>query len=132
MGQRLSAFITDAALAATLAAAENGFFAGEPPSPAETQDAPLSWSAQDLSAAFGAAGFAVETAAIEHTEERVIGASDLSLWFDGGKSPWGRYMQAQLGNDDFTRIKACLGERAQTGPLLWQWQSVLVKARLLP
>jgi putative ATPase len=134
MGQRLSAFITDAVLAGTLIPAENAFFTGEPAGTAADapNDAPWAWTAHDLTAAFSAAGFAVETALIGHAEERLIGAGDLSLWFDGEKSPWGRYMQARLDAADFTHIKACLGERAKTGPLLWQWQSVMVKARLLP
>jgi putative ATPase len=139
MGQRLSAFIGDEGLAARLAAAENAFFKGkDPPCPGEgapslEDNVPpdvsrWSWTAEDVAAAFAAAGFSPTATVIDHREERIIGETDLAHWFDPAKSPWGTFIHETLGEADFADVKARISGQAQSGPLAWRWRSVLVKA----
>jgi putative ATPase len=145
MGQRLSAFIGDEGLAARLAAAEDQFFArsgansgGDKNGGANNGGAdasPWSWTAEDVQAAFSAAGFFAEAmvtiTTIERREERIVGESDLAHWFDREKSPWGKFISEKLGTADFLEARKRIGEKAKTGPLTWQWRSVLLKAALV-
>ncbi|MDR1095678.1 MAG: hypothetical protein LBL31_04760, partial [Spirochaetaceae bacterium] len=126
-GQRLSVFIEieDANLAAQLAAAEDAFFAGDG---ASREAAPWAWTAEDLVAAFAAAGFVPVVTDIEHREERIVGEADLAHWFDRAKSPWGKFIGAHVGEAAFAEMKARISAQAKTGPLVWRWKSVLVKA----
>ena len=124
-GQRLSAFIGDEALAARLAAAEDAFFKGEGATPDASR---WSWTAEDIAAAFSAAGFSAAVTVVERHEERIIGESDLAHWFDPEKSPWGMFISKTLGEADFADVKARIGGRAKSGPLDWRWRSALVKA----
>jgi putative ATPase len=121
-GQRLSAFIPveQDALSARLAAAEDAFF-GDPAQP-------WSWTTEDVTAAFAAAGFSTTVTDIAHREERIVGAADLAHWFDHEKSPWGKFIFEKIGENDFTETKNQIGSQTKTGPLVWQWRSVLVKA----
>ena len=130
MGQRLSAFVGDEALAARLAAAEDAFFKRD----GATRDTPASrwsWTAEDVVAAFSAAGFSVDATAdvtiIERREERIIGESDLAHWFDREKSPWGTFIGEKLGEADFAEVKARIERQAKSGPLEWRWRSVVIK-----
>jgi putative ATPase len=133
MGQRLSAFVGDEALAARLAAAEDTFF-GPVSLRAATEERASgtrwSWTAEDVAAAFAAAGFSAEATVtiIDHREERIIGENDLAHWFDPEKSPWGTFIRETLGAADFADVKVHIGGRAKSGPLEWRWRSVLVKA----
>ncbi|MDR1230607.1 MAG: recombinase RarA, partial [Spirochaetaceae bacterium] len=120
-GQRLSAFIEDADLASQLAAAEDAFFAED--------TAPWAWTAEDLAAAFTAAGFSPAVTDIEHREERIIGEADLAHWFDGEKSPWGKFIGEKVGETAFAEMKARIGAQSKTGPLVWRWKSVLFQAK---
>ena len=127
MGQRLSAFIGDEALAARLAAAEDAFFKGNGPDASR-----WSWTAEDIAAAFAAAGFSADVTIVERREERIIGENDLAHWFDPEKSPWGTFISEKLGEADFADVKAHIGGQAKSGPLEWRWRSVLVKAAVPP
>jgi putative ATPase len=121
-GQRLSAFIPieQDALSARLAAAEDAFF-GDPAQP-------WSWTTEDMTAAFAAAGFSTAVTDIAHREERIVGAADLAHWFDPEKSPWGKFIFARMGATDFVEAKTQIGSQTKTGPLVWRWRSILVKA----
>jgi putative ATPase len=134
MGQRLSAFVGDGdeGLAKRLAAAEDMFFARGGDNDGGADASPWSWTADDVKAAFSAAGFFAEVTVtiLERREERIIGESDLAHWFDREKSPWGKFISEKLGTADFLEAQKRIGEKAKTGPLVWQWRSVLLKAAL--
>jgi putative ATPase len=130
LGERISRFIAEAGLAEQLRQAEEAFFSASGDAGANAGgDQSLLWDAADLEAAFRAAGFDLNSTLIEQHEERLIGASDLDLWFDSKHSRWGAFIRDRLGDQDFGRVEGAMRELATQGPLSWKWQSLLVSAR---
>jgi putative ATPase len=84
------------------------------------------WNEQTIQTAFSAAGLQTEIKIIDQKEERLILEKDIQAWFDSEKSSWGSYVHKRLGQEDFIRAKTLLQERAQKGPILWTWKSLLI------
>jgi putative ATPase len=119
-GQRLSRFLA-AEDRARLEAAEASFFAD----PSQVR---LSWTPEELAAAFKDAGFAVDVADADDEEERRIGERELAAWFDAEKSSWGAHMRRALGDAEFVRLRAAVRELVEQGPLPWKRGAVLLRA----
>jgi putative ATPase len=139
-------------LAARLAAAEERFFtpppntappnktpfggpfggltggAAPPPNTAPPNKAPFGggWDGETLETAFREAGFDTALKVLDQREERLLSGRDLAAWFDREKSSWGARIGKELGDEDFSRIRGLLEERAARGPLLWRWKSILL------
>jgi putative ATPase len=118
-----SAAANAAGLFAELAAAEDAFFAS-------LDDERLTWTAETLEACFRDAGLSVNLAVIEQREERLLTKRDIDSWFDAEKSSWGTFIARAIGGTGFAEAKRLLTERARQGPLEWQWQSLLMDARV--
>jgi hypothetical protein len=129
LGERISRILRDEcgaspSLTAPLATAEHRFFNEE-----NRDDATLTWDEKTLEASFSDAGFTTSVQTLAQQESRLITERDLNTWFDREKSSWGAFIAAALGDALFLSMKTLLHERTKQGPLLWQWQSVLLKAR---
>jgi putative ATPase len=120
LGERISRFIGAGELADKLREAEEAFFSG---------DSPLFWESGEAEAAFREAGFEAAGEIIDQKEERLISAADLGLWFDGERSRWGGFIKSRLGDKDFAALEALMREAVATGPLTWNWKSILLRAR---
>jgi putative ATPase len=120
LGERISRFIGEEALAKKLRKAEEAFFSG---------DSFLFWERETLESAFQEAGFEPRGECIGQSEERLITGADLGLWFDGEQSRWGRFIRGELGDRDLRRLEKAMRERASQGPLTWKWTCLLVTAR---
>ncbi|MDR2135210.1 MAG: AAA family ATPase [Treponema sp.] len=120
LGERISRFIADGGLAEKLRQAEDAFFSG---------DDALFWDAAAPEAAFAGAGFEVRSEIIGQSEERLLGAADLDLWFDSAHSRWGAFIRDRLGDADFRLVETAIRELARQGPLSWRWKSLLLTAR---
>jgi hypothetical protein len=83
---------------------------------------------ETITSAFFTAGFSLAVTDIEHREERIVGETDLAHWFDRAKSPWGKFIGEKVGEAAFAEMKARISAQSKTGPLVWRWKSVLVKA----
>jgi putative ATPase len=81
-----------------------------------------------LQTSFSKAGFTVEMAVFDQTEERVISEQEIELWFNTEKSKWGNYIYCALGREIFYDAKSILQERAKQGPVNRKWKTILVKA----
>jgi putative ATPase len=114
---------------AALAEAEEAFFkdAGAAGAAASAGSGRWTWDAETLERSFTAAGFKVALTRLEQSEERLLTERDMALWFDPRRSSWGKFMQQQLGADDFRALAGMLREKAAQGPLLWKWQSLLLR-----
>jgi putative ATPase len=120
LGERISRFIGAEGLAKKLRKAEEAFFNG---------NSSLFWEGETLESAFREAGFELRSELVDQSEERLITATDLGLWFDAEHSRWGNCIRAALGDRDFKRLEALTRERALQGPLTWKWKCLLVTAR---
>jgi putative ATPase len=105
-----------------LAAAEEAFFQD-----AAAGSGRWTWDAETLERSFTAAGFSVALTRLEQSEERLLTERDMALWFDPARSSWGKFMRRQLGDRDFRSLQDMLREKARQGPVLWQWQSLLLR-----
>jgi putative ATPase len=65
---------------------------------------------------------------LDQREERLLSGKDIDGWFDREKSSWGLFMHKTLGENSFLAVKNALEETIKAGPLLWRWQSFLIKA----
>ncbi|OHE70095.1 MAG: recombinase RarA, partial [Treponema sp. GWB1_62_6] len=130
-GERISRVLAEECgaeteLAGRVAAAEEAFFAPGAAAAVvggaggDAGRARWTWTAEDLAAAFRAAGFSVEASMLERTEERLVTEREAAAWFDAGKSPWGAAVLASLGGPDFARAREVLERRAANGPLPWK------------
>jgi putative ATPase len=127
LGERISRILGAEHKAATcvaaLAEAEEAFFRD-----AETAGSGRwTWDAETLERGFAAAGFKVALTVLEQSEERLLTERDMALWFDPGRSTWGKFMHQQLGDGDFRALSDMLREKARQGPVLWKWQSLLLR-----
>jgi putative ATPase len=103
---------------AALADAEEAFF----------QDSGRwTWDAETLERSFAAAGFTVSLVPLEQSEERLLTERDMALWFDPARSSWGKFIHKQVGADTFQALSDMLREKAAQGPVLWKWQSLLLR-----
>jgi putative ATPase len=122
LGERLSRILLQECgqkdLSSALEQAEDSFF---------KESADL-WEAEDFTAAFEEQGFTVSLDTIDQKEERLITEKDISVWFNTEQSRWGSFMAKTLKNDDFKAIEDALRARTATGPLLWKWKSICLKA----
>jgi putative ATPase len=92
------------------------------------QNTPGLWDEREIVNIFQAQGFTVNTTILEQKEERLITEKDLASWFNTEQSRWGSFMAQNLKKDDFEAIEKKLRQRIDKGPLLWQWQSICIKA----
>jgi putative ATPase len=125
LGERISRLLETApglseTALASFRQAETAFFSGENG---------RTWEPDELLEELEQAGFVVEADFLDQKEERLISAKDLAAWFDTEKSSWGSFMRSALGENAFPLIREALESRTQEGPLVWQWKSVLVRAR---
>ena len=125
LGERISRILldecnADKSLASALQQAEDSFF--------DSWD----WDEDTLTKAFKQAGFSVQTKLLKQNEERLISEKDLDTWFNRENSRWGSFIGQILAENDFFRIKELLQQRIQNGPILWNWESVLFNAIILP
>jgi putative ATPase len=102
--------------------AEESFFA-------ETAGGGWTWDGDTLKTAFEEAGFTVTLTSLDQQEERLITERDLSAWFDQDHSRWGIFIGKALGKTDFARTEELMRERIKQGPVIWKWQSILLKAQ---
>jgi putative ATPase len=105
--------------------AEEAFFVGRGKDAAR-----WNWDGELLERSFAAAGFKTSISEIDQKEERLLTGKDIQNWFDTERSPWGKHIAAALGEEEFTLIKNALAEKAKSGPVLWQWKSLLLTGRL--
>jgi putative ATPase len=128
LGERISRILGEdnktAGCVAALAEAEEAFFqtAGAAGSDRWT------WDAETLEHSFTAAGFDVALTRVEQSEERLLTERDMALWFDPARSSWGKFMHKQVGAGNFQALADMLREKARQGPILWKWQSLLLRA----
>jgi putative ATPase len=123
LGERISRILGDTAPGAALANAEKAFFQD-----AETAGAGRwTWDAETLEHSFAAAGFTVALSAVEQSEERLLTERDIALWFDPLRSSWGKFIHKKVGAENFQALSGMLREKAAQGPVLWRWQSLLLK-----
>jgi putative ATPase len=85
------------------------------------------WDAETLEHSFAAAGFSVDLSVVEQSEERLLTERDIALWFDPERSSWGKFIHTKVGSADFQALAAMLRDKAAGGPVLWKWQSILLK-----
>jgi putative ATPase len=111
-----------AELVQKLREAEESFFA-------EKGGGAWTWDGGTLKAAFEAADFTVTLTTLDQKEERLITERDLAAWFDQEHSRWGAFIGKALGKKDFTRAEELMRNRIKQGPIVWQWQSVMLKAK---
>jgi len=107
-------------LTAQLVEAEEAFFASP---------GPWDWTAEDLAGAFREGGLETDCRVIDQKEERLLTDQDLARWFDPGRSAWGDFIRERLGEEVFARLSRLLTERIREGPVVWQWQQVLLRGR---
>jgi len=88
----------------------------------------IRWDPESLEKSFLDAGFAVTKETVERQEERLISLRDISLWFDAEKSGWGAFIAESIGEKDFSEIRGILESRIGEGPVMWKWNSILIKA----
>jgi putative ATPase len=141
LGERISRVLAEecaapAELTEKLQAAEGLFFStGTITDAKETARPPLSgrlaWDGDTLEQSFTKAGFITTMVVREQREERLILERDIDNWFDGGHSSWGAFIAGQLGEEDFSRCRALLLERAKQGPLVWKWKSLVLRGTRL-
>jgi putative ATPase len=87
------------------------------------------WDGETLERSFTAAGFEVSLTRLDQSEERILTERDMALWFDPARSSWGKFIHKQVGAGDFRALSDLLREKARQGPILWKWQSLLLRAR---
>ncbi|MDR1931081.1 MAG: recombinase RarA, partial [Treponema sp.] len=117
LGERISRILSGP-LAVKLREAEEAFFtAGY-----------WTWTGETLEGAFSAAGFKTRLSVLDRREERLLTRRDIDRWFDKEKSAWGSRIAPLLGDGDFFTLRDMVRERAEQGPLLWQWKSLLLRA----
>jgi putative ATPase len=88
----------------------------------------IRWDPGSLEKSFVSAGFTVNKELVERQEERLISLRDISLWFDAEKSGWGAFIAESIGEKDFSEIRGILESRIGEGPVMWKWNSILIKA----
>ena len=124
LGERVSRILggdgKNAAPLAALAEAEEAFFR-------DAGSDRWAWDAETLERSFTAAGFQVSLTHLEQSEERLLTERDIAVWFDPARSSWGRFMSGRLGEGDFRTLADMLREKAAQGPVLWKWQSLLLR-----
>jgi len=86
-----------------------------------------SFTPEELTRAFAAAGCRTDITIIEQREERLLLKKDIDLWFGAGSS-WGRHIRERLGEADAAAVKSLLEERAKRGPVLWSWKAILSRS----
>jgi putative ATPase len=125
LGERISRILGEDNKAAdcvgALAEAEEAFFR-------DAGSGRWAWDAETLERSFTAAGFRVSLTRLEQSEERLLTERDIAVWFDPARSSWGKFMSERLGEGDFRALADMLREKARQGPVLWKWQSLLLKA----
>jgi len=132
MGERISRIIreqcgADERLAAAVATGEEQFFGEQL---LNAKSLPRNTEHQTLIHAFETQGLSVRTELICQSEERLIHEKDLAAWFDTERSRWGAFFGSFLSAPDFSQCKELLSQRIQQGPLLWEWKSVLLEAKI--
>jgi putative ATPase len=122
IGQRISRLIIeeDPSLAEKLGRAEDVFFSRQQELNA------WNWDAACLKDAFESRGFNVKTDILDQKEERLISAKDINAWFNKENSRWGVFMGKNLEPAEFSHTEELLTKRIQSGPLLWNWKSLLM------
>jgi putative ATPase len=114
---------------AALKEAENSFFSVKPYA---TDGKSIFWDAETVKNGFARAGFDVEIKVLEQQEERLLTEQDIARWFDSEKSSWGRAVYACTGAEYFDRLRKLLMGRAEQGPVLWKWKTLLCRGRKPP
>ena len=127
-GERISRILgedaNNAGPVSALAEAEEAFFQD----PGTAGAGRWTWDGETLERSFTAAGFQVSLTRLEQSEERLLTERDMALWFDPARSSWGKFMRKHLGEKNFRSLSGMLREKARQGPVLWKWQSLLLKA----
>jgi putative ATPase len=127
-GERISRILgaegATAPCVAALAEAEDAFFQEAGAGGAGR----WTWDGETLERSFAAAGFTVALSGVEQREERLLTERDMALWFDPLRSSWGKFIRTTLGEADFRALSDMLREKAAQGPVLWKWQSLLLRA----
>jgi putative ATPase len=133
LGERLSRVLREecgapGALTEKLAEAEEAFF--DQGGAAGAAGDRWGWKPETLEESFSREGFRTELRLLEQKEERMLTERDIDLWFSPERSGWGAFMLRRLGEGAFSELRDSLLERAKQGPLLWKWQSLLLRASL--
>jgi len=125
LGERISRILSvdcdEKALSKTLEENEEEFF----------KSANLGlWDESELIQVLKENGFTVDFQIIEQKEERLITEKDLALWFNSELSRWGAFMAKKMEKTVFLAIEDALRLRISKGPIIWQWKSICLKAKI--
>jgi len=86
------------------------------------------WDENELIKAFNENRFSIESNEFDQKEERLITEKDLGAWFNT-ESRWGAFMAKKLDKTDFLAVENALRVRISSGPVIWQWKSICLKAK---